>query len=61
MEGLSEVAGALQDVVLSLFPGHSTSPAGPRLGELEGLQEKACICLLPHSPPRNPPTPTSVV
>ena len=41
MEGLSEVAGALQDVVPNLFPGHSTSPVGPRLGELEGLQEKA--------------------
>ena len=41
VEGLSEVSGALQDVVPNLFPGPSSSPAGPRLGKLEGLQEKA--------------------
>ena len=54
VEGLSEGSGALQDVVPglpSLLPGPSSSPAGPRLGKLEGLQEKACICLLPHFPP----------
>ena len=38
---LSEGAGALQDVVPSLFPGHSTSPAGPRLGELEASRRRA--------------------
>ena len=39
--------------------GHSLQPvlwaprsqAGPRQGELEGPEEKAHICLLPHSPP----------
>ena len=41
VEGLSKGYGALQDTVPSLFPGPSSSPAGPRLGRLEGLQEKA--------------------
>ena len=39
VEGLNEDSGALQDIVCSLFPGPSNSPAGPRLGKLEGLQE----------------------
>ena len=30
-----------QDIVPGLFPGPSSSPAGLRLGKLEGLQEKA--------------------
>ena len=38
--GLGEGSGALQDIVPSLFPGPSSSPAGPNLGELEGFQEK---------------------
>ena len=38
-------------LVEALLPGPSSSSAGPRLGKLEGLQEKACICLLPHSLP----------
>ena len=37
VEGLSEGSGALQDIVPSLFPGHSSSPAGPKLDELQGL------------------------
>ena len=41
VEGLNEDSGALQDIVSSLFPGPSNSPAGPRLGKPEGLQEKA--------------------
>ena len=41
VEGLSEVSGALQDTVPTLFPGPSSSSAGPRLGKLEGLQEKS--------------------
>ena len=34
-------SGDLQHVVSSLFPGASSSLTGPRLGKLEGLQEKA--------------------
>lgn len=41
VEGLSEGSGALQDVVPSLSPGPSRSLAGPRLGESEGLYNKA--------------------
>ena len=51
VEGLSEGSGALQDRVSRLLPGPTCSPVGPRLGKLEDLQEKAWICLLPHSPP----------
>ena len=51
VKGLSEDSGALQGIVPSLSPGPFSLPAGPRLGELEELQEKAWICLLPHSPP----------
>ena len=40
-EGLSESPGGLQDAVPSPFPGPSSSPAGPGLSKLEGLQEKA--------------------
>ena len=40
MEGLSEGSEALQDRVSSLLPGPTGSPVGPRLGKLEGLQEK---------------------
>ena len=32
VEGLNEGSGALQDIGPSLFPGPSSSPAGPRLG-----------------------------
>ena len=52
-ESLSEDFGALQAVVSSLFPGLSSSSTGPSLGKLEGLQEKALICLLPYSPPND--------
>ena len=38
-------------VAPSLFPGPSSSPAGPRLGELEDLQERPWICLLLQAPP----------
>ena len=41
VEGLSKDSGALEDVVPSPFPGPSSSPAGPGLSKLEGLQEKA--------------------
>ena len=34
VEGLSKGYEALQDIVPSLFPGPSSSPAGPRLGKL---------------------------
>ena len=50
MEGISEGSGALQDTVRSLFPGPSSSPTGPRLGEQEG----------PPGKDLNPP-PTSLV
>ena len=56
VEGLSEGSGALQEAVPSLLPGPSSSSAGPRLGKLEGLQEKVCICLLPYSLPDDPHT-----
>ena len=46
-----ESSGALQDTAPSLFSGPSSSQAGLRQGELEGPEEKAGICLLPHSPP----------
>ena len=46
VEGLSQGSGAPQDVVSSLFPGPPGSPTGPRLGEFQGLQRKAWICLL---------------
>ena len=49
-EGLSEGSGALQEVVPSLFPGTSSSPNGPRLGDLQALQKNAWICLFPHFP-----------
>ena len=38
---LSEGSGALHSIVSSLFPGPSSSPTGPMLGELEGFQKKA--------------------
>ena len=38
---------------LLAVPSPTSSPAGPRLGKLEGLREKAGICLLPHSPPED--------
>ena len=41
VESLSEDSGTLQDVVPCLFPGLSSSSPGPRLGKVEGLQEKA--------------------
>ena len=41
VEGLSEGSGAPQDIVPSLFPGSPSSLAGPKLDELEDLQEKA--------------------
>ena len=44
MEGLSEGCQE-SSAVYSLGPQLTT---GPRLGKLEGLQEKAWICLLPH-------------
>ena len=50
LEGLSEGSGALQDAVPSLFPGTSSSPTGPRLGDLQALQKKASICLFSHFP-----------
>ena len=39
LEGLSEGSGVLQDVVPSLLPGTSSSPNGPRLGDLQALQK----------------------
>ena len=45
LEGLSEGSGALQDVVPSLFIGNSSSPTGPRLGDLQALQMNAWIWL----------------
>ena len=48
VEGLSKDSGALKDIVPSLFPGPSSPPTGPGLSKLEGLQEKAWICLLAH-------------
>ena len=50
LEGLSEGSGALQDVVPSLFPGTSSSPTGPKLGDLQALQKNAKICLYSHFP-----------
>ena len=44
-------SGTLQDIAPSLFLRPPRSPAGLRLGELEGPGKKAGICLLPHSPP----------
>jgi len=41
VEGLSEGSGTLQVVVSSLFPGPSSSPTGPRLGDLQALQKNA--------------------
>ena len=49
--GCGESSGALQDTAPSLFSGPPRSQAGPRQCELEGPEEKARICLLPHSPP----------
>ena len=46
VEGHSEGSGAP-----SLFPEPSSSPTGPRLCKLEGLQKKAWFCLLAHFPP----------
>ena len=40
VEGLSEGFEAL-DILPRLFPGPSSSPFGPRRGELESRQEKA--------------------
>ena len=56
VEGLSKGSGALQGVISSLFPRPFSLPTGPRLGELEGLGEKARICLLPDSPPHDHPS-----
>ena len=50
VEGLSQSSGAPQDTVPSV-PWPPGSATGSRLGELEGLQEKAWLCLLTHSPP----------
>ena len=36
---LSEGSGDLHRIVSSLFPGPSSSPTGPTLGELEGFQK----------------------
>ena len=41
VEGLSEGSGALQDAVHSLFPGPSSSPTGPMLGDFQALQKNA--------------------
>ena len=41
MEGLSEGSGALQVVVSSMFLGPSSSPIGPRLGDVQPLQKNA--------------------
>ena len=49
-EGPSEGSGALQDVVPSLFPGTSSSPTGPRQGDVQALQKKDWICLFSHFP-----------
>ena len=49
-EDLSEGSGALQVVVYNLFPGPSSSPTGPRLGDLQPLQKSAWIWLFSHSP-----------
>ena len=56
VEGLSKGSGTLQGVIPSLFPRPFSLPTSPRLGELEGLGEKARICLLPDSPPHNHPS-----
>ena len=50
-DGLSEGYGVLQHLVPSVVPGPSSSPTGPSLRELQGLQKKARICLLSLSPP----------
>ena len=34
-------SGALQDIIPNLFPGTSTSPTGPRLGDLQAPQKNA--------------------
>ena len=41
VEGLGEVSGDLQDIVPSLVSGSSSSLTDPKLGKIEGLQEKA--------------------
>ena len=41
VEGLSEGYGGLQHLVPSVFPGPSSSPTGPSLRELQGLQNEA--------------------
>ena len=51
VECFSQSSGAPQDIIPNLFPGPPGSRTDSRLGELEGLQEKAWLCLLPHSPP----------
>ena len=56
VEGLSEGSGALQGVIPSLFPRPFSLPTGPRLGELQGLRQKARVCLLPDSPPHDHPS-----
>ena len=40
-EGLGEGSGDLQDIVPSLVSGSSSSLTDPKLGKIEGLQEKA--------------------
>ena len=43
--GLGEGSKALQDTAPSLFTGHPSSPTGLGPDELEGLGDKAGICL----------------
>ena len=50
---LGEGSGVLQDTAPSLFPGHTSSLTGQRLGKQEGPVEKARIHLLPHFPPED--------
>lgn len=56
VEGLRKGSEALQGVIPSLFPRPFSLPTGPRLGELEGLGEKARISLLPDTPPHDHPS-----
>lgn len=48
-----EGSEALQDTAPNMFSRVPSSSAGLRLGDLKGLEGKARIHLLPHSPPHN--------
>ena len=57
--GLGEGSAALQNTAPQPVLWAPSSAAGPGLGKLKGLREKAGIHLLPHAPPHDHHSPVA--